>query len=35
VKGFLFGMSPPFDRETIERTISDVKPRFLELAAGR
>jgi F420-dependent oxidoreductase-like protein len=35
VKGFLFGMSPPFDRETIERTMSDVKPRFLELAGGR
>jgi F420-dependent oxidoreductase-like protein len=32
VKGFLFGMSPPYDRETIERVISEVKPRFLELA---
>ncbi len=32
VKGFLFGMSPPFDRETIERTMTEVKPRFLELA---
>ena len=32
VKGFLFGMSPPYDRETIERTMSEVKPRFLELA---
>jgi alkanesulfonate monooxygenase SsuD/methylene tetrahydromethanopterin reductase-like flavin-dependent oxidoreductase (luciferase family) len=31
-KGFLFGMSPPYDRETIERTMSEVKPRFLELA---
>ncbi len=35
VKGFLFGMSPPYDRETIERTMSDVKPRFLELTGGR
>jgi alkanesulfonate monooxygenase SsuD/methylene tetrahydromethanopterin reductase-like flavin-dependent oxidoreductase (luciferase family) len=32
VKGFLFGMAPPYDRETIERTMSEVKPRFLELA---
>ncbi|MEP7003801.1 MAG: TIGR03560 family F420-dependent LLM class oxidoreductase [Chloroflexota bacterium] len=32
VKGFLFGMSPPYDRETIERVMTDVKPRFLELA---
>ena len=31
VKGFLFGMSPPYDRETIERTMTEVKPRFLEL----
>ncbi len=35
VKGFLFGMSPPYDRETIERTMSEVKPRFLELTGGR
>jgi alkanesulfonate monooxygenase SsuD/methylene tetrahydromethanopterin reductase-like flavin-dependent oxidoreductase (luciferase family) len=35
VKGFLFGMSPPYDRETIERTMSEVKPRFLELAGAR
>ena len=35
VKGFLLGMSPPFDRETIERTMTEVKPRFLELAAAR
>jgi F420-dependent oxidoreductase-like protein len=35
VKGFLFGMSPPYDRETIERTMSEVKPRFLELAGER
>jgi F420-dependent oxidoreductase-like protein len=35
VKGFIFGMSPPYDRETIERTMSDVKPRFLELAGAR
>jgi len=35
IKGFLFGMSPPFDRETIERTMTEVKPRFLELAAQR
>jgi F420-dependent oxidoreductase-like protein len=32
VKGFLFGMSPPYDRETIERTMTEVKPRCLELA---
>lgn len=32
VKGFLFGMSPPYDRETIERTMTEVKPRFLDLA---
>jgi F420-dependent oxidoreductase-like protein len=32
VKGFLFGMSPPYDRETIVRMMSEVKPRFLELA---
>ena len=31
VKGFLFGMSPPYDRETIERTMTEVKPRFLDL----
>ena len=35
VKGFLFGMSPPFDRETIERTMTEVKPRFLELTGQR
>ena len=34
VKGFLFGMSPPYDRETIERTMTEVKPRFLELAGA-
>ena len=33
VKGFLFGMTPPYDPETIERAVSEVKPRFLELAA--
>lgn len=31
VKGFLFGMAPPYDRETIERTMTEVKPRFREL----
>jgi alkanesulfonate monooxygenase SsuD/methylene tetrahydromethanopterin reductase-like flavin-dependent oxidoreductase (luciferase family) len=35
VKGFLFGMSPPYDRETIERTMTEVKPRFVELAGAR
>jgi F420-dependent oxidoreductase-like protein len=35
VKGFLFGMSPPYDRETIERTMTEVKPRFLELTGAR
>ena len=34
VKGFLFGMKPPYDRETIERTMTEVKPRFLELAGS-
>lgn len=34
VRGFLFGMSPPYDRQTIERVMTEVKPRFLELAAG-
>jgi alkanesulfonate monooxygenase SsuD/methylene tetrahydromethanopterin reductase-like flavin-dependent oxidoreductase (luciferase family) len=33
VKGFLFGMSPPYDRETIERVMTEVKPRFLELVS--
>ena len=32
VTGFLFGMNSPFDRETIERVMTEVKPRFLELA---
>jgi len=32
IRGFLFGMSPPYDRETIERVMTEVKPRFLELA---
>ena len=31
VGAFLFGMSPPFDRETIERVMTEVKPKFLEL----
>jgi F420-dependent oxidoreductase-like protein len=34
VRGFLFGMSPPYDRETIERVMTEVKPRFLELAGA-
>jgi F420-dependent oxidoreductase-like protein len=33
VKGFLFGMSPPYDRETVERVMTEVKPRFLELVS--
>ncbi len=32
IRGFLFGMSPPYARETIERVMTEVKPRFLELA---
>lgn len=31
VRGFIFNMHAPHDRETIERIISEVKPRFLEL----
>ena len=34
VNGFLLGMSMPYDRETIERTMNEVKPRFLELVGG-
>lgn len=31
VRGFIFGMSPPYDRETIERLMGEVRPRLLEL----
>lgn len=31
VRGFIFGMSPPYDRETIERLIGEVRPRLLDL----
>ena len=30
-RGFIFGMSPPYDRETIERLIGEVRPRLEEL----
>ena len=30
-RGFLFGMTPPYDTETIERVMTEVKPRFLDL----
>lgn len=33
VRGFIFGMSPPYDRETIERLIGEVRPRLEELVA--
>jgi alkanesulfonate monooxygenase SsuD/methylene tetrahydromethanopterin reductase-like flavin-dependent oxidoreductase (luciferase family) len=32
-RGFIFGMSPPYDRETIERLIGDVRPRLEQLVA--
>jgi len=31
IRGFLFGMTPPYDHATIERVMTEVKPRFLEL----
>ena len=31
VRGFIFGMSPPYDRETIERLIGEVRPRLEQL----
>ncbi|HEY8655514.1 MAG TPA: TIGR03560 family F420-dependent LLM class oxidoreductase [Candidatus Limnocylindria bacterium] len=31
IRGFLFGMTPPYDQATIERAMTEVKPRFLEL----
>ncbi|MDQ3399756.1 MAG: TIGR03560 family F420-dependent LLM class oxidoreductase [Chloroflexota bacterium] len=30
-RGFVFGMSPPYDRETIERLIGEVRPRLQEI----
>ncbi len=30
-RGFIFGMSPPYDRETIERLIGEVRPRLEQL----
>ena len=33
VRGFVFGMSPPYDRETIERLIGEVRPRLEQLVA--
>lgn len=30
-RGFVFGMSPPYDRETIERLVGEVRPRLQEL----
>ena len=34
IRGFLFGMTPPYDHATIERVMTEVKPRFLELIGG-
>ncbi len=31
VRGFIFGMNPPYDRETIERMIGEVRPRLEEM----
>ena len=33
VRGFIFGMTAPFDRETIERLIGEVRPRLQELVS--
>lgn len=33
IRGFLFGMTPPFDHATIERVMTEVKPRFEALIA--
>ncbi len=30
-RGFIFGINPPYDRETIERLIGEVRPRLEEL----
>lgn len=30
-RGFIFGINPPYDRETIERLISEVRPRLEQL----
>ena len=35
VRGFVFGMCPPFDAATIERFMGDVKPLFAELTAAK
>lgn len=31
IRGFIFGMNPPYDRETIERLVGEVRPRLQEL----
>ena len=33
IRGFVFGMSPPYDRETIERLIGEVRPRVEQLVS--
>lgn len=33
VRGFIFYTLPPYDRETLERIVRDVKPRFLKAIA--
>jgi len=33
IRGFLFGMTPPYDHATIERVMTEVKPRFEALIA--
>ena len=30
-RGFIFGINPPYDRQTIERLMGEVKPRLAEL----
>ncbi|MFN2521012.1 MAG: TIGR03560 family F420-dependent LLM class oxidoreductase [Candidatus Limnocylindria bacterium] len=34
LRGFIFGLNPPYDRETIERMIGEVKPRLEEMVLG-
>lgn len=34
IRGILLGMPAPYDRETIERVIKEVRPRVLEMVAA-
>ena len=34
IRGFIFGLNTPYDRETIERMITEVKPRLEEMVLG-